>query len=205
MSARALLAALLLACASCGGILPPPSPPPMLYRLTPLLGTGPAAPPLAIQLVTEAPVAPAALDTARIALARSANSLDYFAGAAWTDRAPAMLQGLIVESLENYGRIRVVTRPAVDLRADAVLLSDLRDFEAEYRGEGPPELHVRLDCRLVRMPERTVIAVKSFEGRAHAAANDTPAIVAGFDEALHGALATMPDWVAANLAAPKPQ
>jgi len=205
MTARILLTALLLACTSCGDILPHPPPPPALYRLTPLPGSASTGPALAIQLVADAPTAPAALDTARIALTTSTYSFDYFANAAWTDRAPAMLQTLIVETLENDARIRVVARSSLELRADAVLQSDMRDFEAEYRGEGPPTVRVRFDCRLVRLPERNVIAVRQFEGSARAGANQTAAIVAGFDEALHAALAPMPDWVSASLGAPKTQ
>jgi cholesterol transport system auxiliary component len=205
MTARFLPAVLLLACASCGDILPHPAPPPALYRLTALPSTGSAGPVLPVQLVVDAPTAPAALDTPRIALTTSTYSFDYFANAAWTDRAPAMLQTLIVETLENHARIRVVAKSSLELRADAVLQSDLRDFEAEYRGDGPPTIHVRLDCRLVRLPERSVIAVKEFEGSARAGANATAAIVAGFDDALHAALAAMPDWAAASLAASKAQ
>jgi len=205
MSARALLAILLFACVSCGSILPRPAPPPALYRLTPLAGPANAGPVLPIQLVASTPVAPAALDTERIALTNSPYRFDYFADAAWTDRAPAMLQGLIIESLENYGRFRVVTQPTSELRADAVLLAELRDFEAEYRGAGPPEIHVQLDCRLARLPQRSGLAVRRFEGRARAGANDMPAIVAAFDEAVHGALAGLPEWVAGSLAAPEPR
>ena len=199
-SALLALAVMLLGLAGCGGILPAPPPPPMLYRLTPLAAAAPAQPSVAVQLVVAVPAAPSGLDTERIALSRSPTSIDYFANAAWTDRVPLMVQTGLVESLENGGQIRVVARQSPDIRADAVLAVDLRHFEAVYRGAGPPELRIELDCRLVRSADRTVIAVKSFAGTVRASENGTPAIVAGFDEAFHAAMRELVPWTAANLA-----
>lgn len=198
---RLVIAALGLLLASCTSILPKPPPAPLLFRLTPLAETAAATPAIDAQLVVDMPSAPASLDTERIALARGALSFDYFADAAWIDRAPALLQSLIIESLENAGQIRVVARPAGELRPDAVLLADLRRFEADYGGAGQPEVHVRLDCRLIRMPDRTVLSVRSFEGKATASANDTARIVAAFDEAFHAAMRELAPWAAQTMAA----
>ena len=200
----ALAAALSLMLVSCGGILPKPPSAPQLFRLTP---TGETAPPPALtgdaQLFVDMPTAPASLDTERIALGRGALSFDYFANAAWTDRAPALVQTLIIQSLENAGQIRVVARPSGELRPDAVLLTDLRRFEANYEGADQPKVRVRLDCQLVRMPDRTVLAVRSFAGEVLASANDTPHIVAAFDDALHAAMSELASWAAQSLAAPQ--
>lgn len=202
MNPRALLpiAAALLGLAACGGILPVPPPPPQLYRLTPLAGGSAAAPSVAVQLAVAVPAAPSGLDTERIALSRSPTSIDYFASAAWTDRVPLMMQTLLVELLENAGQVRVVARQSPDLRADAVLTADLRHFEATYGSGGAPEVRVQLDCRIVRMPDRNVIAVKSFGGTARAAANETSAIVAALDDAFHAAMREIAPWAAASLA-----
>ncbi len=202
-AARLLAAlALLSFVASCGGILPPPPPPPQLYRLTPLPAGAAAGAPLALQLAVDTPTAPAAFDTTRIALARSPTTLDYFANAAWTDRPGPALQMLMVESLENSGRIRVVTEQSPQLRADAVLMTDLSDFEAVYSGDGPPEIHIRLDCRLVKLPERSVIAVQSFTATVPATANETAAIVTGFDNSFHQIMRALVSWTAQSLATP---
>jgi cholesterol transport system auxiliary component len=202
LTARLVAALALLAlAASCGSILPAPPPPPALYRLTPLAaGTAATGAMVPLQLVVDLPTAPAALDTTRIALARSPTTLDYFANAAWTDRPASALQTLIVESLENAGKIRVVARQSAELRADAVLMTDLRDFEAVYGGNGPPEIRVRFDCRLVKWPDRNVIAVRSFTATVPATANETAAIVAGFDDAFHQTMRALAPWAAQTLA-----
>jgi cholesterol transport system auxiliary component len=193
--------ALGLALASCGGILPKPPPPPALYRLTPAPEAASTAPAIDAQLVVDMPSSPHAIDTDRIALSRGPLRLDYFADAAWTDRAPALVQALMIESLENAGRIGVVARPSGELRPDAVLMSELRRFEADYDGAGNPTIRVRLDCRIVRMPDRAVLGIKRFAGTASAARNDTPAIVAAFDTAFHQAMAGIAAWTADTLAA----
>lgn len=198
----AAAAMLFLLAASCGGILPAPAPAPHLFRLTPLAPAAAAGPPISLQLVVAALAAPAALDTQRIALARGTNSFDYFANAAWTDQAPQMLQTLIVKSLRNGGRFRVVAQQSAEVHADVVVVTDLRRFEAYYGGGGAPEIRVALDCLLVRMPERSVIAARSFAASAPAAKNDTPAIVAAFDAAFHATMAEMVPWTADILAAP---
>jgi len=205
MSPRAFLAlaVALVGLAACGGILPKPPPPPALYRLTALGAAGAAGRVVDAQLAVEPPTASAALDTDRIALTRGALTFNYFAGAAWTDHAPAMVQTLVVDSLQNAGQIRVVAGATGQLREDAALACDLRRFEARYDGEGPPEIDVELECRIVSEPDRNVLAVRSFEGTARPAANDMPQIVDGFDAALHDALGALVPWTADTLAAAK--
>jgi cholesterol transport system auxiliary component len=189
-----------VALAACGGVLPKPAPPPQLYRLTPL---PPAAEASALdrQLAVDAPAAPASLDTDRIALTRTPLRLDYFANAAWSDRAPMMIQSLIVESLANAGRIRVVTRATGQVQPDATLMIDLERFDAEYQGDGAPEIHVRLVGSIVR--DRAAIAVRTFDATARPAHNDTGDIVAGFDAAFRTVLGELAPWTADQLAAMK--
>jgi cholesterol transport system auxiliary component len=201
--ARLLAAATVLALAGCGGILPKPPPPPALYRLTPLDAAGTPARGVNAQLAVELPTASTALDSERIALMRSPLSFDYFADAAWTDHAPEMVQSLLINSLQNAGQIRVVARASGQLREDAALSCDLRRFEARYDGDGPPQIDAELECRIVSEPDRNVLAVRRFEGTSRPSANDMPAIVEGFDAALHDALASLVPWTADTLAAAK--
>jgi cholesterol transport system auxiliary component len=197
---RLLLAALGLALMSCGSVLPPPPPPPRLFRLTALAAAAAPAPAVDAQLFVDMPWATAALDTERIALSRGPLRFDYFANAAWIDHAPAMVQNLLVESLQDAGQIRVVARPSGELRPDAALQTDLNRFEADYDDAERPEITVRLECRLVRVSDGTVLAARRFEGTGRAAANDTAQIVAAFDESFHAALRALAPWAAQTLA-----
>ncbi len=183
------------ALAACTGIIPGTGEPLKLYTLTPKSTYGGDLPKVAWQLVVEMPIAPAGINTNRIALAHSPITLDYFAGATWTDSAPALVQTLLVESFENTGRIVAVGRESVGLRPDYVLKLELREFQAEYAApQAPPTVHIRLIAKLVRMPEREIVAAHMAERLQLAAANTLDGVVAAFDEALGPVLKQIVVW-----------
>jgi cholesterol transport system auxiliary component len=130
-----------------------------------------------------------------VALSRSPTSIDYFANAAWSDRAPLMVQSLLIESFEQTGKIRSVARDTAVLRADYILMPELRRFEARYEnGEAPPTVLVRLLVRLVRMPDRTIIGEDLADGRESATANNMDAIVEAYNEALGSVMKRLVGW-----------
>jgi cholesterol transport system auxiliary component len=180
-----------------GCSLPGFSPPPKLYTLTPKNTFIEGLPAVTDQILIETPVAAAGLDTGRIALSRAATSLDYFAGVSWTDRAPAMVQTLMVESFENSGRVVSVGRDTIGLRADYVLKSELREFQAEYAGTedgGLPQIHVRINAKLVAMPRRNIEASKNFEALERARSTSFQDIIAAYDDALGKVLRRLVEW-----------
>lgn len=178
----------------CSSILPNAGPPPRLFRLSPKSTFPDDLDTVDWQLVIEPPLAPAGLDTTRIALHRAAVELEYYARANWTDLAPAMIQTLVVESFENSGKIVAVGRESLGLRADFVLKLELREFQGEYSNGGIPDAHVRLNAKLVKMPQRTIIGSESFEARVGANADRIEDIVAAFDDALGKALKNLVVW-----------
>jgi cholesterol transport system auxiliary component len=180
-----------------GCALPGFSPPPQLFTLTPKNTFTEGLPTITDQILIETPVAAAGLDTGRIALSRSATTLDYFAGVSWTDRAPAMVQTLMVESFENSGRVVSVGRDTIGLRADYVLKSELREFQAEYAGiedGGPPQIHVRINAKLVAMPRRNIEASKTFEALERARSTSFQDIIVAYDDALGKVLRRLVEW-----------
>ncbi|HEV2676964.1 MAG TPA: ABC-type transport auxiliary lipoprotein family protein [Aliidongia sp.] len=193
-ASRALLLGLALGLAGCSAALT--STPPSLYVLQPKTTYDTNLPVVSYQLVVTVPDAPQSLDTARIALARSPTTIDYFASSAWTDRAPVMVQDLLVESFENTRKIVSVGRDTSGLRADYVLLTDLRDFEARYY-EGtnkPPQVRVRLTAKLIKMPEREIIGGLDAVKLSDAEHNDIDSIVAAFGEATGNAMKMIVQW-----------
>ena len=198
--ARCRTAALALAfgslVAGCtGNILPgAANDPPNLYVLTPKNTFSENLPEVDWQMTVALPVADAALNTARIALRHNPVSLEYYARANWVDTAPRMIQTLLVESFENSKRIVSIGRQSVTLRADYSLLTDLREFQAEYLGSGPPRVRVRLNAKLVKMPQRTILATETFEALEPAASSDLEAVVSAFDVALGKTLKRIVEW-----------
>lgn len=188
-----VLSGLLSACA--GNLLPGAgNDPPDLYVLTPKNTFPDDLPTVNWQLAIPLPVADAALNTARITLRQNPISLEYYARANWIDTAPQMIQTLLVESFENSGKIVGVGRQSVTLRADYSLLTDLREFQAEYLGAGPPRVRVRLNAKMVKMPQRTILATETFEFLEPAASSDLQAVVSAFDVALGKTLKRIVEW-----------
>src|SRR5690606_28003702 len=145
------------------------------------------------QLLVDVPNADAGLNTPLIALREDRTKISHFADAAWTDRAPALVQSLLVQSFENSGRIARVSREQVGLGADFTLTMELRDFQAEY-GPGAPgrsaaDVRIGLHAKLVRVPGRMIAASQSFESLQRADGASLAATIDAFDQALGDCLA----------------
>jgi cholesterol transport system auxiliary component len=193
----------LAALAGCTNLLPGGGPAPQLYVLTRKTTFPPDLPQVDWQLLVDTPLAPAEIDNARIALTRSPFSIDYFANAAWPERAPTMVQSLLIESFEETGKITAVGRESLGLRADYLLLSELRRFEAMYpSADASPTVLVRLIGRLVRMPDRSIISERREEERVTASAPHMPAIIEAFDDALGSVMKRIVVW---TLTTPPPR
>lgn len=192
-SRRSALAGLLLASLpGCAALLPQPREP-RLYVLSPKSTFDPSLPRVDKQLIVRVPEATTSLNTVRIALTRAPYRIEYFGDVAWSDRAPILVQNLLVESFDNSRRIISISQDTVGLRSDFVLASDLREFQAEYRPDGV-HAHVHLNLRLIAMPRRQIIGTQSIERSEIASGPSIEAIVEAFDGALGRALRATVEW-----------
>jgi cholesterol transport system auxiliary component len=199
LSRRRLLAlagtALPIAAVSACGIIPTPQGPSQLYRLSPKSTFADDIPNVSWQLGVEPPLAPAGLNSSQIAVMRGELTMDYFARAKWVDTAPSMVYRLLVESFENSGKIIGVGRSGVGLRSDYELQAELREFQAEYLGGATiPSIRVRINCKLVKIPQRIIIASHSFESLREAPDNRMESIVKSFDLALGSVMKKIVGW-----------
>ena len=83
-----------------------------------------------------------------------------------------------------------------------MLQPDLRNFEAMYFYGGAPIVHVRIVAKLVRMPDRQIIGVATFERCVRARADKVPKVVEAFDQALGSVMKRLVAW---TLRTPPPQ
>jgi cholesterol transport system auxiliary component len=195
-----LVAAFALAGCTLEGMLSSGAPAPSLYVLTPKSTFSGDLPNVDAQLVVEVPIASEGLNTHRIALRDSPLTLDFFANARWTERAPQMVQTLLVESFENTGKIVSVARQGVDLRADYALKTELREFQAEYSSRAEaPQVWVKLNAKLVRMPARVIVASRTFEARYAAAGTRMDDVILAFDDTLNKVLKKTVVWTMSQL------
>lgn len=188
--------------AGCSVNLPGSGDPPRIYVLTPKSTFDEDLPVADWQLLVEPPLAAAGISSSRIALRRSAIELEYFGRAAWTDSAPKMIQTLLVESFENSNKIASVGRQAIGLRSDFILKTDLREFQAEFLDEegdllaqgAAPNIRIRLNAKLVKIPERNIVSSHTVEYFLPAPGSSMVEIITGFDAVLGKALKGMVEW-----------
>lgn len=182
---RGLLLGSLSALAGCNILPTNVQVPTALYSLRPKNQFPADLPTVRWQLVVELPTAAAGIDTSRIALSHDPFVLEYFAKAAWTDNATGMIQTLLVESFERTGKIVAVGPESAGLRPDYILKTDLRAFEADYRGTDPiPTAVVRMNAKLVAMPQRRIIGAVTSQKYAKAAGSRFEDILNAFNDAL---------------------
>jgi cholesterol transport system auxiliary component len=185
--------------AGCSGGLKSNLPSAQVYLLRP--GIAPAAAPAApavgnVQVML--PQVIAGLATDRIVVLRSGRRLDYYSGARWAAPAPAMLQMLVIDALRASNRFAMVESDTGPFPAEYVLSLELRHFEAEYTGSGPPMVHVALDASLGRRGKREIIVSCSADSQVNAEADRLQAVVAAFEQATGNALSQL----AARIAVP---
>ena len=143
-----LLAAVAM-CAGCvGSALESKREEPEVFRLT-MPETTDAGSALPRALAVGRPRAPVSLDTERIAVAGPARRFDYYAGVRWAEPAPLMLQNLLVQALAADGRFATVVSVPSRVPSDYQLEIELRRFEAENDGQGPPVVRVAMQVTLL--------------------------------------------------------
>ena len=113
-----------------------------------------------------------------------------------------VVQRALLEGFEKSGKIGAVARDTEGVRADYLLQTDLRAFEARYSvPDAPPTIVVDIAARLLRTPGRKIALTLQARHTAEASANSVPAVVAAFDQALGEAVE---DIVGQTLKAPSP-
>lgn len=168
--------------------------PPALYTLSPKSTFTPGLPIVAWQLLVNVPDAAAGLDTVRIAAQPEPLKLEYYVGVAWTDRAPAMVQTLLVESFENAESIIAIGRESVGLRADYVLMTELRELQVEIENETDRLARVSLGIKLVRMPDRAIVGSRTFRADSTPVESGFRATIMAMDAALGTVLKDVVEW-----------
>ena len=183
-----------LALSGCGSLLQVAAgEPPRLYRLSSKSTFPDNIPSVGWQLVVDTPSAPASINTNRIGLMESPFRFNYFAKANWVDRAPVMVQNLIVESFDNSEGIVGVGPGSIGLRPNFVLQPELREFQAQ-NVDGKYEVLVVINARLIQMPERIIVAVEQFSHSEIVSVEALDPVIDAFDDALGKVLKRMVVW-----------
>jgi cholesterol transport system auxiliary component len=167
-----------------------------LYDLTPKSTYAADMPTIAAQIVIEEPTAASSVNTDRIAIKPNPYQVQYFPQARWVDRAPLLVQTMLLESFENTGKVGAVGRQAIGLSSDFTLLTELREFQAVLVGgeNGAISVVVQLNMKIVQEPLGLIVASRSFVHREMSASNEILSVVAAFDTALGKTMGQTIDW-----------
>ena len=190
----------LVSLGACSGLgtLRQASKPNDLYLLTPKSTFSSSLPRVQKQIVVQEPTATAAVNTDQIAIQPTPLQVQYLPRARWVDRAPLIVQALLVESYENSGKVAAVGRSTVGLRADYVIVPDLREFQglvvAGADGSSAIRVEVRMNIKIIDEFEDKIIASDSFREYVIAASDETPDLVKAFDEALGKTMRDAVEW-----------
>lgn len=188
--------------AGCSGLLPAPDVE-QIYVLKPPAMPAQPGPKVNWALAVTAPDANQMLDSHRIAIMRTADTMDYYANAQWPDRLPELVADALVEGFEDSGRIEQVSRSHNSLHATYILSTDIRDFQARYdTPDGAPTIVVTISVKLITRKTREVVASLVARQTAPAGANSVDAAVQAFDSALGAAVAQIVTWALAVPIAP---
>lgn len=168
----------------CSGLLDSKMPLPQTYVITPASATAAGAPQLDVDLAVSQPSAAPGLNTDHILLLRDGRWLDYFAKSQWGAQAPRVMQYFVIASLQSQNLFRSVTSDDVRTTAPYVLDVELRDFQAEYSAAGrAPTVRVTIVASLMRVHDRSLIAVVPVTATAAATQDRMVAIVEAFESA----------------------
>ena len=123
----------------------------------------------------------------------------YIAGARWVSPA-SQLYSTALES--HFGSeataVRLIGRRELT-PVSRMLDVDVRSFETRYQYAGSaPDVVVTVRARLLRFPERTVVAEQTFSVSQPAGENRVSAIVAAYDAATRAVNTQLVAWTEAN-------
>ena len=194
------LIAALVSLTGCAGLgtLRQASKPNDLYLLTPKSTFSTSIPRVQKQIVVQEPTATAAVNTDQIAIQPTPLQVQYLPRARWADRAPLIVQALLIESFENTNKVAAVGRSTVGLRPDYVIAPDLREFQGHVIGESDAgktvQIKVRINIKVIDEYDDKIIASASFEENVVAATDKTPDLIVAYDEALGRTMRNAVEW-----------
>ncbi|MGR4893942.1 ABC-type transport auxiliary lipoprotein family protein [Stenotrophomonas sp. LARHCG68] len=154
----------------------------------------PAWPQVDWQLVLAKPSAARLVDSPRINVRPSPGELEVYRGATWSQPATDMLEDTLLRGFEDSGRIAAVARIATGIRSDYKLTTDLRRFEADYRGGDTPAATIELNAKLIHSVDQRVVAARTFVVAEPAASADIPTVARAFETALDKVSTDLIGW-----------
>jgi cholesterol transport system auxiliary component len=152
--------------------------------------TGPA---VDWQLTVDLPIAVDPLSGSRIALVPDTGAWGVYRGARWSAPTTELVQALIVRALEDSGRIVGVARSGAGVRADRVLVTELRGFHVLRQADRDIAV-IRISAKRVRQAGGEVEAARVFEAQVPVEGRGIAGVIAAFQAGLDDVLPALVTW-----------
>lgn len=137
------------------------------------------------QVRIEKPDSSEFLDSTRIAVRRGNNMLQVFEAARWSDSVPDLLQSHLSQTFNDSGKIIATTGLDTNTASDALLLLDIRQFEADYADdEKSASAIISVQANVQSLRNNRIIASKHFKVSIPARDKKVPQVMEAFDAAL---------------------
>ena len=151
---------------------------------------------LGAQVAVTEPVATAPVDTDRIVVRPTPDTIATLKGAQWTDRLPRLIQTRLLQSFENARLLRFVSRPDGRVVAQFSLNTEIRRFDMDLSRS---EAVVEISVKLVEEGAGRIAAAKIFSARAPGGAEDGASSAAALDAALGDVMGQIVMWTAGRV------
>lgn len=180
------------------GCLPAPRnlPPQEYYVLNDLAGpagTRQTAPEGRVLLVNPTSTSPF-YDTQSLVFSRNPGQRGYYQFAGWTERPGRRFSELLTRRLEGRGTFSSVASTTAGVKGNLVLNTRLEEFYQEANAS-PGRVRIEVTAELVDLAERAILAQRRFSQTAPTSADNAPAAVAAFNQALTALLDEVAAWV----------
>jgi len=162
------------------------------YELTapPVPETGPRR--SRVQILIAQPAALKALDSQNIVIQPQPGTIEYLAGAQWSDRLPEIVQSRLVEAFDRSGRVGGVGRPGEGLAIDYRIMADIRSFGISKTGGDHAD--VELNVKVLNDRNGVVRGSRTFTASVPVAGSGNDAFAAALDQAFDQVSVDIVNW-----------
>ncbi|MGE5259315.1 MAG: ABC-type transport auxiliary lipoprotein family protein [Actinomycetota bacterium] len=152
-------------------------------------------------LVVPEPTTLMGFNTDKILLQPASGESVPLDNARWGDNLPVLFQAKVIQSFENAGYSKEVTRTRENVTGNFQLLLDIRRFHVSTSGETQADIDF---VAKVLDQDGKILEAREFTGTAPASGRDAKAYVNAFNDALGKLLKELVDWSITTIAAAPP-
>ena len=178
------LAATMLVLAGCSALGSKQRDPVTIYAPLVQVAPDPSWPKVDWQLAVLKPTASRVVDGPRISVRPVPGEVQVYRGASWSQPSTDLIEEVLLNALEDSGKISAVARPASGIRADYRLVLDLRRFDSDYAGTATPSAVIELNAKLLLSRDQRVVASRTFLISTPASGTAIPQVVTAFEQSL---------------------